>query len=70
LLSIIYNDNLIFNHELDKKKKRVKYINFTISPNSKINGNTLLTKFVSKEINYNVSTNQILLILFGAVFKE
>ena len=37
MLIYIYNDNLIFNHELDKKKKRVKYINFTISPNSKIN---------------------------------
>ena len=69
MLSIIYNDNLIFNHELDKKKKRVKYINFTISPNSKINGNTILTKFVSTN-TIQISTNQILLILFGAVFKE
>lgn len=41
MLIYIYNDNLIFNHELDKKKKRVKYNNFTISPKSKIIGNVI-----------------------------
>lgn len=54
---IIYYDNLIFNYELEKEKKEVKYNNFTISPNSKIIGNIVLDFFSQKSTTIRINTN-------------